>query len=283
MRPEFIIIGAMKCGTTALWRYLRAHPGIHLPQGRKNLNFFVAEDHWREGLAWYEGFFAGSESKRRGEVSTEYSKYPHFAGVAARMAQIVPEARLVYLVRHPVERLVSQYLHLVNDGSERRTLTEALAVLEDNPYVDYSRYAYQLEQYLPYYPPQRILILAAEDLRRDPAHTLHRLYDFIGVERVPVANESRIVHTRGEKYRWSFLGRWLKQRPPLLESVWRHSRSLPAGLRAVLDGCLRRPIALPVLDARTRVRLQAVFAEDQQRLRALADGVLPEYGLDTPA
>ncbi len=279
MRPEFIVVGAMKCGTTALWRYLRAHPGIHLPQGCKNLNFFVAEDHWRDGLAWYEGFFADGAGKRRGEVSTEYSKHPHFAGVAARMAGVVPEARLVYLVRHPVERLVSQYLHLVNDGSERRTLDEALTVLEDNPYVDYSRYAYQIEQYLPYYPPERILILAAEDLRNDPVTTLHRLYEFIGVEALPVASQARIVHTREEKYRWSPLGHWLKQRPRLFESVWRHSRALPSGLRAALDNRLRQAIGTPVLDARIQARLGVVFAEDQRRLRALAGVVLPEYDL----
>ena len=127
MLPTFIVVGAMKAGTTALYRYLDAHPQVFMAEP-KEIDFFVDGGTWSEGRAWYEDHFAAAgDALARGESSPNYSKVHIKPGVAERMAAMIPEARIVYLVRHPVERMRSMYLHQVAEGRERRPLSEALA------------------------------------------------------------------------------------------------------------------------------------------------------------
>ena len=179
--PTFLVIGAMKAGTSSLYHYLRAHPQIFMP-ATKEPQFFATN--WDRGLAWYRHLFeGGSEADAIGEASTEYSKYPHVSGVPARMSTVVPDARMVYLVRDPIERIVSEYQHRVGSlsGHEAGRSIDR-AVLEDPSYCDFSRYAMQIEQYLGYFPRDRLLVIRSEDLREDRERTLRRVLSFIGVD-----------------------------------------------------------------------------------------------------
>jgi Sulfotransferase domain len=180
-RPDFIVIGAMKSGTTSLYYYLQAHPEVFMPS-IKELDFFTAEMNWKRGWRWYERQFApaGPQAKAVGEASTTYTKHPEFQGVAKRIATHLPHARLIYIVRHPVERIRSQYQHHVAIGIEKDPLEKA--VLRDPSYVDYSRYAMQIEQYLEHFPREQLLIVTSEDLRRDRVGTLGEVYEFVGVD-----------------------------------------------------------------------------------------------------
>ena len=113
--PTFLIIGAMKGGTTSLHRYLRQHPEVFMP-ARKELNFFLdeytgppidppEERNWSRGIAWYKHQFADVARERAvGEASANYSRYPTYPGVAESIAAVVPNVRLVYLVRNPIDR-----------------------------------------------------------------------------------------------------------------------------------------------------------------------------------
>ena len=95
MRPDFLVIGAMKAGTTSVYQHLRAHPDVFMPT-TKELHFFPADKNWTRGMAWYEAQFAGSEGSRvRGEASSSYSQADQFPGVAARVAETVPDVELV--------------------------------------------------------------------------------------------------------------------------------------------------------------------------------------------
>ena len=109
MLPNLIVIGAERCGTSSLHRYLRSHPQVFMSK-KKELNFFVAEREWRRGRSWYERQFP-ADAPVRGESSPAYTAYPVFSGVPARLAALVPDAQLLYLVRDPVERTISA-IHL---------------------------------------------------------------------------------------------------------------------------------------------------------------------------
>ena len=113
--PNLIIIGGLKCGTTSLHHYLSLHPEIAMSRP-KELNFFVAELNWPLGRDWYAAHF-DPKAPVRGESSPHYTNSPAFAGVADRMRDILGEAvRLIYVVRDPIDRMLSHYLHNVGGG-----------------------------------------------------------------------------------------------------------------------------------------------------------------------
>jgi hypothetical protein len=170
----------MKAGTTSLYEYLRAHPEVFMATP-KELHFFPADKQWPLGVEWYQRHFEGAgDARARGEISPSYSQADQFPGVAARVAQVVPDARLVYLVREPISRLRSMYLHEVASG--RETLPIERAVRERRLYVESSRYATQLDEYRPYFPRERCFVLTTDELRLDRAGALSRLYEFVGAD-----------------------------------------------------------------------------------------------------
>ncbi len=116
----------------------------------------------------------------RGEASPGYTS-PSFPEVAERMARIVPEGRLIYLVRDPIERALSHYLHHRAEGTEQRPIEEAL-LDPHSQYLQRSRYHARLEPYLAYFSREQILICAQEDLLARRWATLRELYRFAGEE-----------------------------------------------------------------------------------------------------
>ena len=177
--PTFLIIGAQKSGTSSLWAYLRQHPQVFLPDF-KEPGFFVEEVRWHLGLDWYRGLFAGAgDAIARGEASTFYTMYPYATGGPERMAAIIPDVRLIYLMRDPIQRMRSAYVQALADGLERRKISEAL--LLDPRYVSFTRYALQAEQYLDWFPRDQMLFLTAEDLKDRREETLKEVQTFVGV------------------------------------------------------------------------------------------------------
>ncbi len=162
--PDFLLIGAMKCGTTSLYHYLRDHPQIFMPS-IKAPEFFAEEGNWGRGIGWYRRQFEGAAPGvvAIGEASNVYTKYPRYRGVPARIADHIPYARLVYVVRDPIDRIRSHYQTRLTEGTERAPIGRAV---RENPiYLDYSRYAMQLDRYLDHFPREQLLVITAEDLR----------------------------------------------------------------------------------------------------------------------
>jgi Sulfotransferase domain len=177
--PTFIVIGAMKAGTTSLYHYLRHHEQIFMPRV-KELDFFVADHNWTRGLDWYRRQFADAgDAVARGEASTLYTKYPEHRGVPRRIATVLPDVRLIYVVRDPLVRLRSHYQHRVMTGAE--TDPPEVALFSNPVYLDCSRYAMQLEQYLDHFSRQQILLVTSEALRTDRRATVQGVYRFLGV------------------------------------------------------------------------------------------------------
>ena len=112
--PTFVVIGAMKAGTVSLCRYLDDHPAVFLGRGGTfgEPNYFVAEQNWPRGRDWYESLFDGADGADKaaaiGECSPSYSWAHAFRGVPERMAQVVPQARLIYVVRDPIARMATE-------------------------------------------------------------------------------------------------------------------------------------------------------------------------------
>ena len=186
--PNLIIIGAMKCGTTALHMYLDLHPQIEM-SSHKELNFFVSDKRWDRGIDWYaENFTKGSPV--RGESSPWYTTYPIRVGIPDRMHALIPEAKLIYVVRDPVERIISNYQHHLASGKETRSLDDAMeSTLENGPapprshfYMERSSYFLQISQFLEYYGRDQLLLLSQERLLEDCASTLRRVFRFLGVD-----------------------------------------------------------------------------------------------------
>ena len=159
--PNLIVIGAAKCGTSSLHYYMNLHPQISMSK-EKELRFFVEEKNWHKGTEWYQSNFTG-RTKIRGESSPVYTQYPHYAGVPKRMCSLIPEAKLIYIVRDPIERITSHYTMSYLNGKETRSMSDALAD-SNNRYINDSKYYMQLEQYLQYYPTSQILIVTLEEL-----------------------------------------------------------------------------------------------------------------------
>jgi sulfotransferase family protein len=178
MLPSFLLIGAMKSGTTTLYWYLQQHPDVFMATP-KEPNFF--NDHWHRGVGWYERLFAGAgRARARGEASVRYASYPDDPECPSRIASVVPDARLLFVVRDPIARMRSHYLHEVAALRERRPVEQAL---RENPiYLDLSRYATQLERYLDHFPREQLLVVRAEDLFGDPFLVLPWVYGFVGVD-----------------------------------------------------------------------------------------------------
>jgi hypothetical protein len=190
--PNLIVIGAMKCGTTSLHHYLDLHPEIAMSRP-KELNFFIGRDGavdgdpvdwrggtWARGVAWYAAHFDPA-APVRGEVSPGYTSPAH-PYAAARMAAVVPGARLVYAVRDPIRRAVSQYRHHRRDGTEPRDLEEAL-LDPGSQYVARGRYFERLQPFLATGAfDGRIEIVAQEDLDARGRATVQRLFAHVEVD-----------------------------------------------------------------------------------------------------
>jgi Sulfotransferase domain len=193
--PTFFIVGAQKSGTSTLHRMLQQHPEAFLCDP-KEPHYFADASQAAMGEGAYRALFAGAGDARAvGEASTTYSMYPHYSGVVDRVVAAVPNPQLIYLVREPIARMRSAYLHGLARGSETRPIARALR--EDPRYLQTSSYAMQLEQWLRRVPRERILLLSLDELRDHPAAVLARSASFLGIDagwrppaEVPAVNAS---------------------------------------------------------------------------------------------
>src|SRR5215469_9765623 len=106
-RPDFIVVGAMKSATTTLHEQLARQPGVFMSRP-KEPNFFSDDAAYARGWRWYESLFKdAAATDLRGESSTHYSKLPTFPRTLERMLRYLPRVKVIYVMRHPIDRLVS--------------------------------------------------------------------------------------------------------------------------------------------------------------------------------
>lgn len=216
--PNFIIIGAQRCGSTSLYNYLVQHPGV-LPGLMKELHYF--DNHYKKSVSWYRSFFPLSSSIQNmerthqqrivtGEATPYYLFYPH---TPRRMHATIPEIKLIVLLRNPVERAYSHYQHETRMGLENLPFDQAIErekselpgetakILEDDNYHSFihQNYSYlsrgiyieQLELWNKFFSMENMLVLKSEDLFSNPAKILEQACTFLGIAK-PAFTEFQI-------------------------------------------------------------------------------------------
>ena len=208
--PEFLGIGTQKGGTTTLQRLLEQHPQVYLPPC-KELHYFSL--HYGEGEAWYRQQFAKAAPEQRcGEITPYYLFHPI---APQRIKALLPEAKLIVLLRDPVERALSQVFHSQRLGLEPLPLEQALAVEserlagaddvlaaadgrhrshQEHSYLARSRYEIQLQSWLKLFPREQIFLRRSEDLFERPEQVWFDLLEHLGLKQIPLPETGRRAH-----------------------------------------------------------------------------------------
>jgi hypothetical protein len=258
--PDFIVIGAMKSATTTLHEQLARQDGLFMSR-TKEPNFFSDDANYARGLGWYASFFVeAGEQDLVGESSTHYTKLPTHPQTVDRMVQLLPRVKLIYVMRHPIERLTSHYHHEVTVGRIKVGLEEAI---QRHPeLVDFGRYSMQLAPYLRAYGPEAIHPVFFDRLVSHLDEELARIGCFLGVA-APLRWDHALKpqNVGRERLRKSPLRDTLVQAPLLttirrkviprvwiegLKSHWRVKSEppcVPPHLRDVLCGLFDRDLA----------------------------------------
>lgn len=192
MLPNFLIVGAAKAGTTTTTALLQRHPEVFMADS-KEPRFFT--QNWHRGLQWYRQLFEGAEDHTAvGEASVAYTNAPRRSEAPRRIAESLGEIKYIYLVRHPIERMISHYKHALVHRWIPKETTFAEA-LELEPQIKHcSRYHYQFQQYKPFTRPDQWHIVVFERLVEDPQTVANEIFDFLGVrplETVDVPHENQ--------------------------------------------------------------------------------------------
>lgn len=190
--PAFVIIGAMKAATTSLYAWLGAQPECWFP-AVKEPHFFSREEVWSRGVGWYSGLFhAAPAGLLLGEASTSYTAPAAARTAARRMQALIPDARLIFSVREPIDRLRSHYRHEVQRGRERRPLPIAAAAA-GNDYVGRSQYLRCLSPYLELFDRTQVCVVRFEDLIDAAAEGWPRVLAHLGLSARPQPSTVRNV------------------------------------------------------------------------------------------
>jgi Sulfotransferase domain len=270
--PNLIIIGGLKCGTTSIHHYLGLHPAINMSKP-KELNFFVQELNWDLGLDWYRGRF-DDRFPVRGESSPHYTNLPYFQGIPERIHRHIPDAKLIYMVRDPISRILSHWRHAVGAGYETRPMEEALA-RADQTYVTRSRYWMQLQPFLERFDRSQIEVITQEELQSDREETMRKAFRFAEVDHSFYSEQffrEWEKSTAKESDRYQFMEKLIKL--PGFRSFDRNFDRFPERLRWMVEKVVHDPEApsapKPELPDSVRDSLVAQFSEDVAALQEFA-------------
>jgi len=280
--PNFLIIGAAKSGTTALYQYLKQHPQVFMP-ALKEPRFFAHENRppdWRgpgdeiyraatvTNLVQYVGLFHGADGARAaGEASTQYL---YMERAPERIRHYAPRARLVAILRDPAEVAHAVFLHKRREGFEphrsfERALEEEDARVRDgwSPFWFYRRrgfYYEHLRRYFDAFPREQLKVFVYDDFKRDPRGVMRELYRFIDVDDSFEPDMTHRPNVSGVP-RSRALYRWLEKSS---------AREAPPGLKRKLLSRLRDwNLPKPRLAPETRARLVEGYREDILKLQDL--------------
>lgn len=258
--PNFLLVGAMKSGTTQLARNLSAHPECFIPR-QKGTHFFDRE--FDKGLAWYRAqFTAATTEVAIGEASPAYM---YLGEAVERIGEQLPEARLLAILRNPVTRAYSHYWHERARGREKLSFEEAIAAEDQRleaatpverarvAYIDRGRYLKQLLNICEYFPRDRLHVLLLDDLNASPVDSFHKVCRFLGIDdSTPLSRPTRDA------------GSFVEFRSMAIRDLTLRSHGFP---RRVLDRLnTRRHTSYAPMDGAIRSRLLESFKRDNNAL-----------------
>lgn len=254
--PDFIIIGAMKCATTTLAQQLVAQSNIFISEP-KEPNFFSNDEFYLKGIQWYQNLFASAQRNELcGEASTHYTKLPTYPHTVERLHKYCPNAKLIYIMRHPIERLISQYIH---QWTEREIFADINSAIYQHPeLIAYSHYSMQLKPYLESFGYQQILPIFFERFCTYPQEQLERVCRFIGYPYQPNWIEDIDQHTSSERLRENAWRDFLVE-APFLRII--RKRFIPQRIRDWVKGFWQMK-KRPKIELEQQQYLESIFNED---------------------
>jgi hypothetical protein len=265
--PTFLGIGAQRAGTSLLHQILLAHPDVYMPAQRKEVHYF--DRYFERGVEWYQSYFPAADAAGRyraiGEITPDYLATEE---APARIHALLPECRLIAILRNPVDRVYSWYQHARRSRNERRDFATFLQ--EEPGALRSGLYHRHLAGYLALFPREALLVLLYEELVRDPGRELGRLTGFLGVDMVwpdPAALlQERVYASDIPRFRQGFA---LARRAGGF--LARHDLNWPvrAAKRLGLRGWFGSSGAAPALSVAERARLAAFYRDDVRQLSAL--------------
>lgn len=262
--PHFLIVGAMKCGTSTLQAQLASQAGFFMSDP-KEPNFFSDDDVYAQGMYWYTSLFDGAvPGDLIGEASTHYTKLPTYPHTVSRLQRALANPKLIYLIRDPVARAVSHYIHEWTMG---KMPSDIEAAFDKNPeLIDYSRYAYQIRPFVDTFGREAIFVSTLEEMNRAPEEFLNRVGAFLGCENHLIWREERAnENMSAERIRRFPLHGLIVDNP--LATMLRRTL-VPKSVRdRIRRG--RQMSRRPDLAPERRQALETAFAEDYQDLQAL--------------
>ncbi len=268
--PGFLIIGAMKSGTTSLYRDLQLNPNIFMPDDKEPATLVDDGVLTDAGRSEYAALFRRARPEQIcGEASTAYTKRPTHEGVPGRAhALLGPDLRIIYIVREPVSRAISHHRHLA--GLQQLPPAFDAALAQDATLIDYGRYAMQVEPWIETFGPDRVRVIGFEQFVKQRRQGVRDMCAFLGVE----ANDEQIDDHR--VYNAS-------RGKPQMVGAWRTLRSnvvydrvvrplLPRRVREMLRRALLPREAAPPAppSAAALDRMITAFRSDSERLQQLA-------------
>ena len=230
--PNVLIIGSMKSGTTGIYMDLATHPDVFLAQDKEPqclCSDQVMTDAGREEYA--KLYHRAREDQVICDASTSYSKRPDYDGVPQRAVEVLPENfKVIYIVRHPIERIKSQHYHEYSAGLVSDNLYRE--VKQHSRYIDYSRYAYQLEPWLEAVGPERIMVVRFEDYVQQRVETVGKVCEFLGLSPNQCQIEADTIYNKS-------------QDKPVLNSFWKQ----------VSSNTIYRTVLRPLLPPKRRLEI----------------------------
>ena len=263
----------MRAGTTALQSTLSSVPGVSLP-GMKETDFFIEKRNLHRGTAWYDSQF--STAKIRGEVDPNYAKRDVFPGVPERVAARRPDCKIVYIVRDPVDRAMSQYAHSFHAGQDLPSPDDLIGTAQGDHILNTSRYAWQLDEWRTHFPTDQILVVDFDELVSG-TDAMTRLIEHIGLptlQPMPTLVRANDGGSVAKLPRW-----WLKLRASRLGIALRRAVPRSLAARAKSAAAIGTTRTVPTFGSRARNALAEAVADDTEKLRAMTERQFPTWSV----
>jgi sulfotransferase family protein len=286
-RPDFFIVGAPKCGTTAMYEFLKQHPQIFMP--RKEIDFFGSDLYVKERIrdesAYLQLFATATNDLKVGEVSVWYL---YSKRAAAEIKQFVPDARIIIQLRDPANMISSLHSELRFSGVENVEDFESALEAEINGrvlpfwngpqvgagmrYYEAGNYSTQVERYLKAFGREKVKVIIFDDLRENPLHVYRETCEFLAV-RTDFEPVLRVINPN-KKIRSKTVRKLMRNPPEPIKVVGRKLLTTPSRRQALVDSLQRlntKYLPRPPMSRDLSSRLQRYFAPDIERLSKLLD------------
>jgi hypothetical protein len=272
--PQWLVCGAQRCGTSSLWSLLQQNERVFVPTINKEINYFTQEYH--RGPSWYKGLFAEADpGQTPGEVSPYYMIFADQA--APRIKALLPDARLIFILRDPVERAYSIFRFDVGRGKYPDLYDKAFDRVLDEPtgkrYLANGEYRNLLKPFCDLFASDQIEVIVYEEFFASVQRGMDEVFDFIGVPRAEVAVDARRVNP-ARRLRVKRVSPFLRplRRNPLVAAA-------PKGLRRSVARMLYSQAADPdSMNSATRDRLTEYYRPHNERLAELLGRDLSVWG-----